>query len=207
MGTLAPVGGRDCGDCTVCCIVPAIDDPDIQKRSGTRCRHCRAADADTDHTAGCTAYSTRPGVCRTFYCAWRLLPEMGEHWRPDRARVYATLEDITQSDLDTTAITLMLTGDAASTVQAPWFLDFVHARALAGAPMFLAIPGPPGHKPVRVILPLPAMLSAARTGSARLQAVLAQAVAFLAANPMGEHILTHTGHDVSAHDLTHDAGP
>ncbi len=146
----------------------------------------------------CAARSIAPGVC-----CLRWASTGG----PDRARVYATLEDITQSDLDSTAVTLMLTGDAASTVQAPWFLDFVHVRALAGAPMFLAIPGPPGHKPVRVILPLPAMLSAARTGSARLQAVLAQAVAFLAANPMGEHILTHTGHDVSAHDLTHDAGP
>ena len=30
------IAGRDCGECTVCCVAPSIDKPEIQKLSGAR---------------------------------------------------------------------------------------------------------------------------------------------------------------------------
>lgn len=202
MGTYALVAGRDCGDCTVCCIVPAIDDPDIQKRSGTPCRHCRAHALDgrvTDSAApGCTAYDTRPGVCRSFHCAWRYLADLDDGWRPDRSQVYATLEEIPLKGASLTAVTLTLIGDAAATARLPWFVNFVHARALAEKPMFFALPGSPGLRPTRIFAPLADMAGAARKGAAAVQSMLEQAVAVMARQPKDAHVLKHSGHDVSA---------
>ena len=40
-----------------------INKPEIQKLSGSTCRHCTGA--------GCAVYDTRFPVCRSYYCAWR----------------------------------------------------------------------------------------------------------------------------------------
>jgi len=50
------VPGRERGECQLCYIVPAIDQPEIQKLSGSPCRHCIGG--------GCDVYETRPEVCR-----------------------------------------------------------------------------------------------------------------------------------------------
>ena len=87
MGTADVVPGRECGECMVCCIAPTIDDPEIQKGSGTRCRHCAPAGA-----GGCAIYASRPKTCREFFCAWRRLASFPEDWRPDLTGVFATLD-------------------------------------------------------------------------------------------------------------------
>ena len=79
--TLIP--GRDCGGCTVCCVFPTINKPEIQKQSGVRCRHC--------HETGCGIYDSRPPVCRAYYCAWRTVDIFGEDWRPDRLRAFCPM--------------------------------------------------------------------------------------------------------------------
>ena len=81
MGARELVAGRDCGACTACCITPSIDNAEIQKISGVRCRHCVGN--------ACDIYDTRPKVCRAFHCAWRYLPALGENWRPDKSGVLA----------------------------------------------------------------------------------------------------------------------
>ena len=69
------IANRSCGDCNVCCVVPALDEPDLVKPPGKKCPHsCN----------GCAIYDRRPKACRAFYCAWRLMPELDESWRPDR---------------------------------------------------------------------------------------------------------------------------
>jgi hypothetical protein len=77
------VPGRACANCTVCCTIPTIDKPELQKRAGATCRHC---------SKGCEIYETRPSVCRTFFCGWRQLEIFGEDWRPDKCGAYAELE-------------------------------------------------------------------------------------------------------------------
>lgn len=82
---------RECGDCTFCCIAPAISEPATEgafpyKPSGKKCVGCSAT--------GCTIYDKRPSVCRGYLCtyavgigdrrpnktgvAWSLIPEFGE---------------------------------------------------------------------------------------------------------------------------------
>ena len=63
-----------CGTCTVCCLVLRIEEFD--KPAGTLCQHCTGQ--------GCGIHETRYDVCRGFFCGYRLVPELGEDWRPDR---------------------------------------------------------------------------------------------------------------------------
>jgi len=77
--TLIP--GRDCGGCTVCCVYPTINKPEIQKLSGARCRHAGCG--------GCAIYDSRPPVCRSYYCAWRTVDIFSDDWRPDKSGVLA----------------------------------------------------------------------------------------------------------------------
>lgn len=65
------VPGRECGTCTMCCEVLRIEA--LGKPELTPCAH---------QQAGCTIYRKRPDACRHFYCGWRALPFVGEHWYP-----------------------------------------------------------------------------------------------------------------------------
>ncbi|MBV9991743.1 MAG: hypothetical protein JOZ72_10655 [Alphaproteobacteria bacterium] len=74
------VPGRDCGKCTVCCTELHINQPELRKLAGVRCQNLRS-------DGGCAIYATRFKVCREFHCAWRVMPELSESWRPDRSGI------------------------------------------------------------------------------------------------------------------------
>ena len=80
----AMVPGRECGSCNICCIIPAIDRPDIQQISGATCRNCTAS--------GCAIYEARPEVCQSYYCGWRRLEMIDAEWRPDLCGVLVELD-------------------------------------------------------------------------------------------------------------------
>src|SRR5665213_2167876 len=134
--TLVP--GRTCGDCTVCCTWPTIDKPEIQKKSGTLCKHCTAG--------GCAIYETRPPICREFYCAWRAMEMFGEEWRPGRSGVltYVETDGIGEGFDYSIGIGLMLVDNPLRTVRQRWFQDFVATGVMNSIPLFLSLPGPPG---------------------------------------------------------------
>lgn len=67
------IEGRSCGTCSLCCILPDIDEFD--KPANVVCRHCRTGE-------GCVAYETRPATCRDFYCLWRTDASLGPEWEP-----------------------------------------------------------------------------------------------------------------------------
>ncbi len=69
------VESRVCGPCQVCCQVPTIDDPALQKLPGYRCEHA------LPH-CGCGIYDTRPRTCRDFFCGWRRLKWISEAMPP-----------------------------------------------------------------------------------------------------------------------------
>ena len=73
-----PPAGNDCGSCTVCCM--ALRVIELGKEAGPYCRHCIPG-------KGCGIYETRFEICRTFLCGWRLVPELGDQWRPDRSGI------------------------------------------------------------------------------------------------------------------------
>ena len=185
LGTLVPE--RQCGDCTICCIVPGMDTPAAQKKHSTRCRHC---------ANGCAIYEQRPQACAEFYCAWRRLPSLGDAWRPDRSGVFATLDPV-DPESSTRIITLMLIADPHATVRAPWFVDFVIAHAWRRVPLSLALPGPPGCLPIRVVLPEAALQAVVWDGPARVTALLEQAVHFMRAQAPRVHRHAYAGNDMS----------
>ena len=74
---LAIATGRECGTCTLCCKVAAVEE--VGKPNGVWCPHC-AKDRR------CTIYASRPPSCRTFYCQWMLEKGLGPEWKPERAK-------------------------------------------------------------------------------------------------------------------------
>lgn len=186
--TLVP--GRDCGDCTVCCTVPRIDQPDIQKVSGATCRHR----GDT----GCAVYDTRPQVCRSFYCAWRTVEIFDDGWRPDLSGVFPQVETRGVPDafgMDT-GIDLMLVGNPLKTVRQRWFQDFVVTGVMNSIPVFISLPGPRGHQAATVSMNSEEMLEAIKRGA--VKDALESVVKILRGWKFTPAVITHTGNDVSA---------
>lgn len=71
---------RKCGACTLCCVIPAIDE--LGKPVDVPCKHLTAH--------GCSIYEERPQVCRDFECNWKLGTAGDQTLRPDRIGAYLT---------------------------------------------------------------------------------------------------------------------
>jgi hypothetical protein len=156
---IAPVPGRVCGDCTVCCTAMAIDKPEIQKEAGVTCRYCRG---------GCTIQDHWPALCRDYFCGWRRLKMMDENWRPDRSGVLAEVEQA-GGDMH---INLVLVGNPLKTIRQPWFVDFVAASVRKGLQLSLGIPGPRGHQGASLLIATRQMWDAAGASRAQVKALL-----------------------------------
>ena len=191
MQNLVPdiIPGRACGECTVCCTVPAIDNSQIQKAAGATCRHCGV---------GCAIYSARPDVCADYFCAWRQLEIFGEEWRPDKSGVFAELEtDVPEHLQSSVGVSVTLIGNPLKTIRQSWFADFVATGLQGGVPLFLAFPGPPGHKGAKVSLNTPDMVRAASGPRSNVKALLEKALKVLTRYDFKPHVMRHGGNDVS----------
>jgi len=186
--TLIP--GRDCGGCTVCCVFPTINKPEIQKLSGASCRHCAGG--------GCAIYETRPPVCRSYYCAWRTVDIFGDDWRPDKSGVLAYVEtEGISEDFDlSTGIGLMLVDNPLKTVRQKWFQDFVVTGVMNSVPLFLSLPGPRGHQAATLSLNTEQMLDGIKRGL--VKDALEAAVKVLRGWDFRPAIITYSGNDVSS---------
>jgi hypothetical protein len=184
------VKGRSCGDCTVCCTWPTIDKPEIQKKSGTACKHCTSG--------GCGIYETRYPICRDYYCAWRAMDMFGEEWRPDRSGVlpYVETEGIGEGFDFSIGIGLMLVDNPMKIVRQRWFQDFVVTGVMNSVPLFLSLPGPPGCQAATASLNTEEMLEAIRRGA--IKDALEGVVRLLRAWKFEPARITHTGNDVGA---------
>ena len=186
------VEGRECGDCTVCCTWPTINKPEIQKVSGSTCKHCT--------TGGCAIYETRFPVCKGFYCAWRTVDIFDEDWRPDKSGVmpYVETEGISD-DFDLgTGIGLMLVGNPLKIVRQRWFQDFVVTGVMNSVPLFLSLPGPRGHQAATVSLNTEEMLGAIQRGM--VKDALEGVVRILRGWDFAPAVITYGGNDVSSDD-------
>jgi hypothetical protein len=183
------IPGRDCGDCTICCTWPTINQPEIQKVSGSTCKHCTAK--------GCGIYADRYPVCRRYYCAWRTVDIFGDDWRPDKSGVlpYVETEGISEDFDLSTGIGLMLVGHAGHIVRQKWFQDFVVTGVLSSVPLFLSLPGPRGHQAATVSLNTEEMVEAIRQG--RIKDALEKALKILRGWKFVPATITHSGNDVS----------
>ena len=188
--TLVP--GRECGGCTVCCVVMSIDKPELQKKSSMPCKHC--------NSAGCAIHETRPPVCRGFYCAWRMMDSFAEEWRPDKSGVmpYLETEGIAPNFELGTGIGLMLVGHPLKIVRQSWFQDFVVTGIMNSVPLFLSLPGPPGFQAATAGLNGEDMLTAVVRGT--VKDALETVVQRLRAWDFTPAAIMRTGNDVSVYD-------
>ncbi|HLY54887.1 MAG TPA: hypothetical protein VKS60_04985 [Stellaceae bacterium] len=132
------VDGRSCGSCNVCCVALTINDRELQKLQGYRCRH-----AQRDNS--CAIYSTRPRTCREFYCGWRQLKWIREPLRPDTSGVLVRLhwEDGEPDEKRRLGVIFTLLNRAS--LKAEGLAESVAAAVAADIPVFLHVPGPPGY--------------------------------------------------------------
>ena len=73
---------RECGNCTLCCKVPRIQQ--LFKPPNQWCMFC-------DVGEGCAIYDRRPEVCQKFECLW-LSGGMDYAYRPDKVGFYVVME-------------------------------------------------------------------------------------------------------------------
>jgi hypothetical protein len=125
---------RSCGDCTACCVVTLIDTPQLQKPEGQVCPNCTGA--------GCAIYDSRPGVCRTFNCAWKRIPSMPPETRPDRLGVMFTLERHlpTRNVFEHLYFVGVATGDPRA-LESPMAKDVILMLSEAALPVFVSHAG------------------------------------------------------------------
>lgn len=184
------VPGRECGDCTQCCIVPAIDKPEFQKEPSTVCRNC---------DSGCKIYETRPDTCRTFYCGWRWLNIFPNDWRPDIVGVFAQLEEnVSPQFKSVVAINLVLIGNPLKTLRQPPFIDFVVKAVTNHHALFLGLPGPKGKQAARFALNTPEMMAATMRSRGDVRLELEKILKRLTAHDFIPYQMEHAGQTMPA---------
>lgn len=124
---------RECGSCNVCCVALTINDVALQKVQGYRCKN-----AQPDNQ--CAIYEDRPQTCRKFECGWRLLKWVRPGLRPDRSGVLIRVQ-VSKTGEHGVIVTLL---DNRS-LKAEGLAETVAAAVAAGLPVYLHVPGPPGH--------------------------------------------------------------
>ena len=137
-------------------------------------------------------------LCREFFCGWRLRPELGDEWRPDRSGVFITVESVAGPGVPPVmAMTFMLVAEAFKVVHTRAFVDMVRQEVLDGWTIFVALPGRAGFRAKRVHIRDAAAQEAARTDIGRLETLLEQGLRLIHAQPFEPYALSHSGRDVS----------
>ena len=180
---IAPIPGRTCGECTLCCTAMAIDKPEIQKEAGVTCRHCQG---------GCTIRDHWPALCRDYFCGWRRLKIMDDNWRPDRSGVLAEVEQ-EGGDIH---LSLVLVANPLKTVRQPWFADFVAHSVRNGVKLSLGIPGPQGHQGASLLIATRQMWDAAGASRAMVKVLLEAELRRLQAYDCPPRVIYNSGNNV-----------
>jgi hypothetical protein len=133
---------RTCGSCNICCVVPKIDEPELQKLPGCRCRNALTSGV-------CAIYETRPTVCRNFFCGWRLLPWVDERLKPDQSAVFIRLTKDEKLVLGPHRFALMVTVLSHEGLNANGLIETIITSINAQIDTYLIVPGPPGYTSCR----------------------------------------------------------
>jgi|SRR5579871_6188194 len=144
-GAVPLVDGRICGACNVCCVVPKIDEPALQKLPG-----CRCPNAVDD--GSCAIYDDRPLTCRNFYCGWRLVDWVDERLRPDQSGIFIRLTGDKELVTGEYPFAMVVTALSRGSLSAPGLADTVLKAINAGIAAYLVVPGPPGYTSCRTPL-------------------------------------------------------
>lgn len=182
------VPGRQCGECKVCCIVPPIDEPEMQKQPNAICRH--------RSKCGCDIYENRPAACRTYFCGWRRLAFLDDDWRPDKSGVL--IESGSPATVGSGSVVLILVGNPLKTVRQRRFLDFVRRNIDQNVSMYLSLPGSRGEAKAALALNIPELRSAVSSSHSHVRLELEKILRRLMAHRFVPYWIKHRGNDVSA---------
>ena len=178
MPTLADilVRGRECGACTLCCKHVTIDTPELKKMSGVFCTHCVEG-------RGCQIYETRPPVCHSWFCGWRVMPHLDDSWRPDISEVLIsiTAEDIPPS-YRSPGMRIDLVGSIEKILWPP-LVSLIGGAIQNRTAIFLSVPGKPGTASGKVFLNEALAIAHASRDLARVRNTLLQAAELCARSP------------------------
>ncbi|MEH6451467.1 MAG: hypothetical protein V7782_00355 [Psychromonas sp.] len=125
------VPGRECGACTVCCVVLFIDDVNFKKPADQVCENLMKK-------GGCKIYSKRPYVCKDWYCAWRFMGQLDETWRPDLSGI------LLQSDEN--GIIFQPIRDPKDVLTTERVIELIGGGVAQGIPMRMSIPTQKGFR-------------------------------------------------------------
>ncbi len=78
---------KECGSCMLCCKLFPIKFFD--KPAGKWCVHAKPG-------TGCSIHESRPNVCRMFFCEWATNADLGDNWKPDKAKFFIYMPTPTQ---------------------------------------------------------------------------------------------------------------
>ena len=127
------VSGRECGECTACCVHLRIDTAELQKRADVACVNLVPA-------KGCAIHEARPQICRDWFCGWRMFDYLPEDMRPDKSGIIVRVEgggfvlNAIRSPQD-------YMSDAA--------LNLIGLAVANDVAIAVSTPGRPGHMPCR----------------------------------------------------------
>jgi hypothetical protein len=165
--------GRQCGACTICCKLLPISTEGFKKTTNVLCMHC-------DEGRGCRIYESRPSFCRSFYCEWRLNPQIPSTWRPDKSGIFIErvarehIQDIPEGyDSDYAVLVMLFRPDA---VERPALIETIADYIFRRVPAFLSIPGPAGFLPAQIFLNEAMESAAARRDLYQMMIVVRQAL-------------------------------
>jgi len=131
------VSGRECGECTACCVVLRIQDKNLQKPADQACSHMI-------EKGGCNIYSERPSVCQNWYCAWRFMEQLDEEWRPDRSGIMLRTAD--------KGIIFQPIREPKEVLTSERALELIGGGIEQGIPLFMSIPTRKGFRSYRMPL-------------------------------------------------------
>ncbi len=132
------VPGRECGTCDACCVSLTIDDPELQKPQGYRCRNLV-------RNVGCGIYETRPETCRAYYCGWRRLKWIQAAMRPDVSRVLVRMQferPVADQPVRLGVVFVLL---EPASLKAEGLAESVAAAVAGDVAVYVSVPGPPGY--------------------------------------------------------------
>jgi len=132
------IPGRECGDCNVCCVALTIDDPELRKPQGYRCRN-------TLPDKRCAIYERRPRTCSDFNCGWRQLKWVRPTLRPDTSGVLVRMQYEVSRDRGSAELGIIVTLLTNASLKAEGLAETIAAAVAAGVPVHLHVPGPPGY--------------------------------------------------------------
>ena len=139
------VPGRACGSCTVCCKTLKIDAPELKKLAGVLCAHCTEG-------GGCRIYDHRPPACAKWYCGWRKIPELPDHWRPDRCGILVCFgNEGIPPEFPQLALEFNIVDSPRVLAWDP-LIKFIGSEIANRRPVFLGTPAPVGYERRKLFL-------------------------------------------------------